>query len=117
MNDEPRLSHAADPSPRHLEARLAARPQLRARLHQILDTLDQSVADGCDAHTAEDRVIEELRLLGQEVLGQWAEESHTQLQKQVPAQHSGAIRHGKKTAELAGRPPSGGSPSRRINGA
>lgn len=96
MNDEPRLSNAADDSRRNLEARLAARPQLRARLHQLLDTLDQSVQEGCDAHTAEDRVIEELRPLGQEVLGQWAEESHAQIQEQVPAQHPGAIRHGKK---------------------
>lgn len=96
MNDEPRLSNAADPSRRNLETRLAARPQLRARLHQILDTLDQSVADGCDAHSAEERVIEELRQLGQEVLSQWAEESHAQVQAQVPAQHPGAIRHGKK---------------------
>lgn len=96
MNDEPRLSNTADHSRRNLEARLAARPQLRARLHQILDTLDQSVAEGCDAHTAEERVIEELRQLGQEVLGQWAGESHAQVQEQVPEQHPGAIRHGKK---------------------
>ena len=96
MNDEPNVPPAADPSRRNLEARLAARPQLRARLHQILDTLDQSVAQGCDAHAAEDRVIEELRQLGQEFLNQWAEESHAQVQAQVPAQHPGAIRHGKK---------------------
>jgi hypothetical protein len=96
MNAEPHVATAANPPRRNLEVRLAARPQLRARLHQILDTLDQSVADGCDAHAAEDRVIEALRRLGQEVLGQWAEESHAHLQEQVPAQHPGAIRHGKK---------------------
>lgn len=96
MNDEPNVATAADHSRRNLEARLAGRPQLRARLHQILDTLDQSVAAGCDAHTAEERVIEELRQLGQEVLNQWAGESHAQVQEQVPAQHPGATRHGKK---------------------
>ena len=96
MNDEPHVSPAAAPSRRHLEARLAARPQLRARLHQLLDTLDQSVAEGCDAHTAEGRVLEELRQLGREVLGQWAGESHAQVQAQVPAQYPGAIRDGKK---------------------
>ena len=28
---------------------------------EIVDTLEQSVADGCDAHDAEDRVVDELR--------------------------------------------------------
>lgn len=96
MKTEPRLSKSADHLRRPLAARLAVRPLLRARLHEILDTLDASVNDGCDAHAAADRVIEQLRQLGQEVLTQWAEESHAQTQEQVPAHHPGAIRHGKK---------------------
>ncbi|HMP07618.1 MAG TPA: hypothetical protein PJ982_14810, partial [Lacipirellulaceae bacterium] len=61
MNDEPPVSLSA--TRRSLEVRLAQRPELRTRLHHLLDTLDHSIADGCDAHVAEERVIEELRQL------------------------------------------------------
>jgi len=96
MNDEPSVNWSA--TRRSLEVRLARRPELLARLHHIIDTLDHSVADGCDAHAAEDRVIEELRQLGQEVLGQWAHETNAQAQAQVPAHHPEARAHGKKNA-------------------
>lgn len=96
MNDEPALPFCVSTPRRALEERLAHRPELLARLHHILDTLDQAVADGADAHDAEDRVIEELRQLGREVLGHWARETHDQLQTQVHRQHPQAIQHGKK---------------------
>lgn len=94
MNDE--LSVNLSATRRSLEVRLAGRPELLARLHHLLDTLDHAIADGCDAHVAEDRVIAELRQLGQEVLGQWAQEANAQTQAQVPAQHPEARAHGKK---------------------
>ncbi len=75
MNDEPAQASCVSKSHRALEERLAQRPELRARLHHLLDTLEQSVADGSDAHAAEERVIQELRQLGQEVLGRWAHEA------------------------------------------
>lgn len=96
MNDEPSVKLSA--TRRSLEVRLAQRPELLARLHRILDTLDHSVTDGCDAHAAEERVIEQLRQLGQEVLGQWAQEAHAQAQAQVPAHHPEARAHGKKNS-------------------
>ena len=58
MNDEPSLPSCVSKTHRLLEERLAHRPELPARLHHLLDTLDQSVVDGCDAHAAEQRVIE-----------------------------------------------------------
>ena len=65
MNDEPLLPGCVSPNPpRPLEERLAQRPGLRARLHRLLDPLEASVADGSDAHAAEERVREELRQLG-----------------------------------------------------
>ena len=96
MNDEPDLSRGDSKRSRPLEERLADRPELHARLHHLLDTLDQSVADGSDAHAAEERVIQQLRQLGQEFLGRWACEADAQAQAQVRAQHPHASRHGKK---------------------
>jgi hypothetical protein len=99
MKDEPSVELSG--TRRSLEVRLAQRPELRARLDRILDMLDHSVADGCDAHAAEERVIGQQRQLGQEVLGQWAQEANAQAQSQVPAHHPQASAHGKKTPDLA----------------
>jgi hypothetical protein len=94
MKDEPSVELSG--TRRSLEVRLAQRPELRARLDRILDMLDHSVADGCDAHAAEERGIGQQRQLGQEVLGQWAQEANAQAQAQVPAHHPQASAHGKK---------------------
>jgi hypothetical protein len=98
MNDEPTPPFCVAQTHRALEERLAHRPELRARLHHLLDTLEQSVADGSDAHAAEERVIQELRQLGQELLGRWAHEAQTQAQAQVRTQHPHASQHGKKNS-------------------
>lgn len=79
-----------------LEKRLADRPDVLTRMHQIADTLDQSAGDGCTADQAEERVSVQVRQLGQEVLGQWAREASAHTQAEVSTQHPSAIRHGKK---------------------
>jgi hypothetical protein len=81
---------------RPLEERLAHRPDVLARLHQLADTLDQSVGDDCTADQAEERVREQVRQLAQDVLAQWAHEANAHTQAQVPTRHPSAIRHGKK---------------------
>jgi len=96
MNDEPAPPSCVSQTHRALEERLTHRPELRARLHHLLDTLDESVADGSDAHAAEERVIQELRQLGQELLGRWAHEAQAQAQAQVRTQQPQASQHGKK---------------------
>ena len=96
MNDEPVRPSSDSRTNRVLEERLAHRPALRARLHHLLDTLDQSVADGSHAHAAEERVREELRQLGQEFLSRWAHEADALAQEEVRTQHPHASRHGKK---------------------
>jgi hypothetical protein len=58
-----------------LDQRLANRPRLCRRLSDILDMIDQAVAEGCTAHEAEARAVEQIRKLGNEVLGDWAEKS------------------------------------------
>ena len=98
MNNELPLKSPHNKTRRRLEERLAQRPELLERLHEIVDTLEQSVTDGCDAHDAEDRVVDEIRKLGRTVLGQWAQEANVQLQRQVPAEHPQACKNGKKNS-------------------
>lgn len=86
---------------RPLEARLAHRPEVLARLHQLADTLDQSAGDDCTADQAEERVSAQVRQLAREVLAQWAHEANAHIQAQVQGHHPSAIRHGKKNAKLA----------------
>ena len=87
-----RPQHPAAP----LEARLAHRPAVLARLHQLADTLDQSSGDDSTADQAEQRVSVQVRQLALEVLEQWAHEANDHVQAQVKAQHPSAIRYGKK---------------------
>jgi hypothetical protein len=96
MNDE--LPNTTKPftARRPLEQRLAHRPEVLERLHQLADTLDQSVGDDCTADQAEERVSAHVRQLALEVLEQWGREANAHTQAQVPTEHPKAIRHGKK---------------------
>ena len=96
MNDELPKPNKPSPARRSLEQRLAHRPDVLERLHQLADTLDQSVGDDCTADQAEERVSEQVRQLAVEVLGQWAREANAHAQAQVPTQQPSAIHHGKK---------------------
>lgn len=98
MNNEPALRKSDSKPRRNLEDRLAKRPAMLERLHQIVDTLEASVGEGCDAHMAEDRVVEEIRKLGQETLSQWAQEANEHTQAQVPTTHPQATKNGKKNS-------------------
>jgi hypothetical protein len=96
MNDE-LLNVTKISTPRRpLDERLAHRPAVLARLHQLADTLEQSVGADCTADQAEGRVSEQVRQLAREVLEQWAHEANAHTQAAVPTQHPAAIRHGKK---------------------
>lgn len=96
MNDELPKRTRLGASRRPLEQRLAHRPEVLARLHQLADTLEQSVGDDCTADQAEERVSEQVRQLAREVLTQWAHEANAHTQAQVPTRQPSAIRHGKK---------------------
>jgi len=96
MNDERPKSTKSSTPRRPLEQRLAHRPEVLERLHQLADTLDQSVGDDCTADQAEERVSEQVRQLALAVLGQWAREANAHSQAQVPTQQLSAIQHGKK---------------------
>jgi hypothetical protein len=60
-----------------LDERFADKPHVRQRLLEIADMIDQLVAQGCTAHEAEARAIEQIRKLGQGILTEWAEKSET----------------------------------------
>jgi len=60
---------------RSLDQCFADKPHLRLRLLEISDMIDALVAQGCTAHEAEARAIEEIRQLGNSILSEWAQKS------------------------------------------
>lgn len=82
-------------SPRSVDERLQAYPQLRERLEEILAIVEAEGGTLERADEAEQRVIEALRRLGQEVLQDWAT---GQVERQVEAVCRGvaAVGHGQK---------------------
>jgi histidinol dehydrogenase len=56
-----------------LESRLNRHPHLRARIEGLLDIIDNAGDDVEKASAAEQRVMEELRKMGNEALHCWAE--------------------------------------------
>jgi hypothetical protein len=60
---------------RSLDECFADKPHLRQRLLEICDMIDTLVAQGCTAHEAEAKAIEQIRKLGNGILTDWAEKS------------------------------------------
>ena len=56
-----------------LDQRLANDPELTERIHQIADMRDEMLARGCSLDEIEGKVIEQMRLLGKELLGGMAQ--------------------------------------------
>jgi len=81
-----------------LDERFATRPRLRRRLLMIADMIDQAVAEGCTAHEAETRAIEQIRKLGNELLTDWAEKSEPDARRRAQAENSKLINYGKKNS-------------------
>ena len=86
----------SNPKEQSLDQRLAHRPRLRQRFLAIADMIDQAVAEGCTAHEAEARAIEQIRKLGQEVLTDWAEKAEPQARQRAQAENPKLIHYGKK---------------------
>lgn len=68
---------------RSLDQCFANRPHLRRRMLAIANLIDQAVAEGCTAHEAEARAIEQIRKLGNEVLRDWAEKSEQAVREEA----------------------------------
>jgi hypothetical protein len=61
-----------------LEERLKAHPRLRERIEEILHIVEAKAGELDQADVAEQRTIEELRRLGQEVLHEWGRSKEEQ---------------------------------------
>ncbi len=73
MNNE--LPSEQGKAPRSLDQCYADKPHLRQRLLEISDLIDSLVAQGCTAHEAGAKAIEQIRRLGNSVLTEWAEKA------------------------------------------
>ena len=96
MNDEHTTTNVSKAGLRSLEQRLAGRPQVLARFHSIADMMNRAMAEGCTADQAEELAIQQLRQLGRELLGDWAQEKQTASLVQARREHPTAIKHIKK---------------------
>src|SRR5437667_11894580 len=81
-----------------LDKRFATRPHLRQRLLAIADMIDQAVAEGCTAHEAETRAIEQMRKLGNEVLRDWAQKAEPEARRKAQAENGQLVNYGKKNS-------------------
>lgn len=78
-----------------IDERVREHPQLRARIERLLEVVEDAAGDLCKADEAEQRVVEELRRMGQAALQAWAERQHQQ-QKRYWDERAGVTRKEKK---------------------
>jgi len=79
-----------------IDGRLVAHPVLRVRFERILAIAENAGNEVRLADDAEDRVTEELRRLGQEVLTDWAQRRHEAAA--LEGQSQGRLRRDKKNS-------------------
>jgi hypothetical protein len=79
-----------------LDQRLAKDPHLTERMHQIADMRDELLAQGCSLDEVETKVIEQMRLLGRELLGGMAQLKADQAAEQALQKDSTLQRDSKK---------------------
>ena len=79
-----------------LASRLDRHPELHARLERLLDLVENTGGDLKRADEAERRAIEELRVMGQEILRGWAQRRADE-ESQVLEKTGGFVRQVKKT--------------------
>jgi len=91
-------------SDEELVQRLSGHPKLRERLASILDVVEAEEAGLKRADDVEDRLVEEIRRLGQEAMQSWAQTQVEKTEQEVRC-YGGVHREGKKnsvgTAPLA----------------
>ncbi|MCP3678838.1 MAG: hypothetical protein GY782_00485 [Gammaproteobacteria bacterium] len=79
-----------------LEERLKAHPHLREKFERILNIVENAHGDLEKADDAEQRAIEELRKLGNEVLHDWAIHQEKKKAEGMNTNKSKVKKHGKK---------------------
>jgi hypothetical protein len=91
------MAHEHDEALRasRLAARLAQYPELRARFEEILAVAENERGDANTADEAEERAVEQVRRLGQELMQSWAERKHARVVREDDARRD-QRRKGKK---------------------
>ncbi len=79
-----------------IEERLNKHPQLKKRIEQLLEVVENANGDFQKANDAEQRVIEELRKMGNEVLHDWASNREKQEYQKILSNKNGLTGNGKK---------------------
>ena len=80
-----------------LSAFFQSHPGFRDRLASIVGAVGNVDGDLGEAHAAEERLVEEMRLLGREALQGWADERVEATEREI-RQQAGMHRHGKKNS-------------------
>jgi hypothetical protein len=79
-----------------LDERFASDPQLSERIHQIADIRDELIAQGCSMDEVETQVVEQIRLLGKELLWGIAQQKSDQSTQQALQKDASLSRDSKK---------------------
>src|ERR1700678_4575812 len=76
--------------------KINSHPSIRKRVEEILNIAENSSGELITAQQAEEKAIEEIRKLGQDVLKEWAENQHNKIVEKTKAEHAKAKEHVKK---------------------
>ena len=76
---------ASSLGPQSLEARLQAYPELRAKIETMLHIIENAGGDVEKAAVAEQRVIDAMRELGNDILHSWARRQHQKKEEEFQA--------------------------------
>ena len=79
-----------------LDERFASDPQLSERIHQIVDMRDELIAQGCGMDEVETQVVEQIRLLGKELLCGIAQQKSDRSTQQAMQKDASLSRDSKK---------------------
>jgi len=96
----------SEPTSKELELlrKLRANPILVDKIDLVMERFEQELANGSDAHQAEEAIIELLQNLGQNMMTQWARRSSLDAETQAREQDPTLQKHAKKNS--SGKPPS-----------
>ena len=81
-----------------IEERLKAHPHLKERIESIINVVENSEGNIEKANEAEQRVIEELRQMGNDILYGWAENQSRKKGKEVKEKNKDVNIHSKKNS-------------------
>lgn len=82
----------------NLEERLNKHPMLKARVEALLGIVENAAGELEKASAAEERVMEELRQMGNEVLHSWAKKQERKKSEELEESEQGVCRKKKKAS-------------------